>query len=426
MTTTPLAERSRIVLVGMRNAGKSSLMNRLLGRDASIVSVTPGTTTDPVTRSMEIPTLGPVAITDTAGLDDEGSLGEERIRRSVQRATAADLLLFITPGHLPPSDMERELLDKLQKKSTPLLFVRTFADRQGDSVKRRWCSRYAAVDVDNQSGAGTERLIEEIQRARRKIVFEHSPLEGLVEAGDLLLLVTPIDSAAPKGRLILPQVETIRDALDRDCATVVLKESELQAFYARLAEKPKLVITDSQAFHEVAAIIPPDQPLTSFSILFARKKGNLNPLIRGIRQMKRIPDGGRVLVMESCSHHRQAEDIGTVKIPQLFRQLVNPRVEFAIARSLPPEEELSTYHLVIHCAGCMTTKGAMRARLEEIGRRGIPVCNYGLFLGWAHGLLPRAIEPLPESEDLKKALEDTQAGLIPQDQTVSSTTTYAM
>ena len=414
MTNTPLAERTRIVLVGMRNAGKSSLMNRLLGRDASIVSATPGTTTDPVTRSMEIAPLGPVAITDTAGLDDEGALGEERIRRSVQRAAAADLLLFITPGHLPPSDMERELLDTLQKKSTPLLFVRTFADRPVHKEKQAWCDGHIAVEVDNRSGSGTENLIKAMKRAQSQIEFEKSPLEGLVEAGDLLVLVTPIDSAAPKGRLILPQMETIRDALDRDCATVVVKESELGSVYERLAEKPKLVITDSQAFHEVAAVIPPDQPLTSFSILFARKKGDLEQLVRGIRQMQRIPEGSRVLVMESCSHHRQAEDIGTVKIPQLFRQLVNPSVEFAFARSLPPEEELSTYNMVIHCAGCMTTRGAMRARFETIERRGIPVSNYGLFLGWVHGLLPRAIEALPEAEDLKTALEGNKAGPIHQ------------
>ncbi|HDQ15099.1 MAG TPA: [FeFe] hydrogenase H-cluster maturation GTPase HydF [Sediminispirochaeta sp.] len=408
MTTTTPAERTRIVLVGIRNAGKSSLMNRLLGREASIVSETPGTTTDPVTRSMEIPPLGPVAITDTAGLDDEGALGEERIRHSDQRVSAADLLLFITPRHLPPSSIEQQLLEKLKKKNAPLIFVRTFADRRINSDKQAWCGSYTAVDINNQSGAGTERLLKAIKRARKEIVIERSPLEGLVEAGDLLVLVTPIDSAAPKGRLILPQVETIRDALDRDCATMVLKEKELHSFYSRLGEKPKLVITDSQAFHAVAANIPRDQPLTSFSILFARKKGEIHLFMHGIRQMESIPDGGRVLVMESCSHHRQSDDIGTVKIPLLFRQRVNPRVEFDFARSLPPEEELSSYSMVIHCAGCMTTRKAMLARLSTIERRGIPVSNYGLFIGWANGLLPRAIEPLPEATELKRVLEDNR------------------
>lgn len=403
MNTTPQAERTRIVLLGMRNAGKSSLMNRLLGREASIISEKPGTTTDPVTRSMELGSLGPVAITDTAGLDDEGELGAERVRRSAQRAVAADLLLFVTPAHLAPSDEERALLNRLEKGSTPVIFVRTYADRGLHEEKRSWTSSESAarpaVDIDNMSGTGLESLYAEIEKLKGEIRIERSPLDGIAEPGDLFLLVAPIDSAAPKGRLILPQAETIRDCLDRGCAALTVTEKELPEFYGRLAERPKLVITDSQAFREVAAAIPEDQPLTSFSILFARKKAELHSLLEGLRHMEEVRPGGRVLVMESCSHHRQEDDIGTVKIPRLYRELVREKVEFDFARSLPSEEELQHYSMVIHCAGCMTNRTAMEARVSAITRLGIPVTNYGLFLGWTGGLFPRAIEPLPEAEE---------------------------
>jgi [FeFe] hydrogenase H-cluster maturation GTPase HydF len=400
MTTTPLAERTRIVLVGLRNAGKSSLMNRMLGREASIISETPGTTTDPVTRSMELGELGPVAITDTAGLDDEGELGAERIRRSAQRAAAADLLIFVTPGDRPAGGEERQLLERLRGTATPMLFVRSFADREASEEKRRWTAGSPAVDIDSMSGRGMEELFAQLQRMQGQLERERTPLEGLVSAGDLVLLVTPIDSAAPKGRLILPQAETVRDALDRGCASLVVREHELAAFYRSIGRRPALVVTDSQAFRQVAAELPAEQPLTSFSILFARKKWDLPELISGLRRLREVPAGGRVLVMESCSHHRQEDDIGTVKIPRLFRRHVREEVEFDFARSLPREEELQAYSLIIHCAGCMAGRGAMGGRLAAIRRAGVPVTNYGLFLGWVNGLIPRALEPLPEAEEL--------------------------
>jgi [FeFe] hydrogenase H-cluster maturation GTPase HydF len=219
-----------------------------------------------------------------------------------------------------------------------------------------------------------------------------------VNEQDLVLLVTPIDLAAPAGRLILPQVETIRDLLDRDCAALIVKERELHTFYHRIGIKPALVITDSQAFHKVAADIPEDQPLTSFSILFARKKGDPSLFIRSLNALKNFPQKGRVLVMEVCSHHRQAEDLGTVKIPRLFRQLVGSQVEFGHTRKVPKDPE--AWDMVIHCAGCMITQKAMDSRLEIFRQKGIPVLNYGLFLAWANGLLPRALEPFPELAEL--------------------------
>lgn len=439
MSGTPNAERLRIVLVGMRNAGKSSLMNRLFDREVSIISDTPGTTTDPVTRAMELGPLGPVMLTDTAGLDDEGELGGRRIDQSLKRAAAADAILFVTPAHRAPASEERELLKKLRGRAAengqagetevPVRFVVTYGDRGMDREKMAWLQEenspvrasdarvsadedstsgdsnarvstgkvsvpeVSAAVVDNITGEGISELLTGLHSLRDTVKREISPLEGIVSPGDVVLLVTPIDSAAPKGRLILPQVETLRDALDRDCAAMVAKENELRSFYDRLAVRPKLVITDSQAFHQVAASIPKDQALTSFSILFARKKGDLSQLIRGVQHLQSVPPGGRVLVMESCSHHRQEDDIGTVKIPRLFRRHLQADVEFGFARSLPPEEELTGYDLIIHCAACMNTRRFIMNRLAFFDRLNIPVTNYGLFLGWVNGLLPRALEP---------------------------------
>ncbi len=434
MSGTPNAERLRIVLVGIRNAGKSSLMNRLFDREVSIISDTPGTTTDPVTRAMELGPLGPVMLTDTAGLDDEGELGVRRIDQSLKRTAAADAILFVTPAHKAPASEERELMKKLRGRAAekgndgesevPVRFVVTYGDRRMDREKMAWLQEVnspvrassvrdsAEADaaagvsplavsaeegstavVDNMTGEGISELLEGLHSLRDTVKREISPLEGIVSPGDVVLLVTPIDSAAPKGRLILPQVETLRDALDRDCAAMVAKEHELRSFYDRLAVRPKLVITDSQAFHQVAASIPTDQALTSFSILFARKKGDLSQLIRGIQHLQSVPPGGRVLVMESCSHHRQEDDIGTVKIPRLFRRHLQADVEFGFARSLPPEEELMGYDLIIHCAACMNTRRFIMNRLAFFDRLNIPVTNYGLFLGWVNGLLPRALEP---------------------------------
>ena len=230
--------------------------------------------------------------------------------------------------------------------------------------------------------------------------FEISPLEGLVHENDLVVLVTPVDLAAPKGRLILPQVETIRDVLDRDCASLVVKERELKYFYDKLRIKPKLVVTDSQAFSKVAADIPENQLLTSFSILFARKKGDLALFVRGIRELKNTPDNARILVLESCSHHRQADDVGTVKIPRLFRQLVKHDAEFDFTRELPDNGKLKEYFMVINCAGCTVTANKMKLRLEVLKKNGVHATNYGLFLAWVNGLLPRALEMFPFEYEL--------------------------
>jgi [FeFe] hydrogenase H-cluster maturation GTPase HydF len=395
---TALAESIRIVLIGIRNAGKSSLMNNIFEKEISIISSTPGTTTDPVTRQMELGSLGAVAVTDTAGLDDEGDLGKMRVLKSLESASASSINIFVTPIDKAPTGEEIEIFEKLMRNTAkiPLVSVLTHSDKKENEEKIKLVAPAPWVRINNINGEGTKELRELLMKQKEKISLELTPVEGLVSEGDLVVLVTPIDLAAPKGRLIMPQVETIRDLLDRDCASLVVKERELFPFYNNLKTKPKLVITDSQVFNKVAADIPEDQLLTSFSILFARKKGDLDEFIRGIINLKNTPEGGKILVMESCSHHKQADDIGTVKIPRLFRQLVQPNVEFDFTRTLPTDEELEQYYMVIHCAGCMINREKMMARLEKVRSKGVFITNYGLFLGWVNGLLPRALEPFEE------------------------------
>jgi len=393
---TPLAERPQIVLFGLRNAGKSSLMNALMAQEVSIISNTPGTTTDPVTRAFELGALGPVAFTDTAGLDDEGQLGGQRVEKSLERLRLSDIPVLVTRADTPLTELERQTTEALRPLKPALLVVLTHADAGLDPGKHAWALSIGAVAVESPTRKGIEDLRRLLEKRGPKVEREISPLEGLVHERDFLVLVTPLDLAAPKGRLILPQVETIRDSLDRDCACLVVKERELFSFWKVLNQRPKLVVCDSQAFAKVAADIPGDQPLTSFSILFARKKGDLATYVDGVKALSSMPTECRVLVLESCAHHQQADDIGTVKIPRLFRQLVQPRAEFHHARQLPPEEELARFHLVINCAGCMVSRHAVLDRLDVLQRLGIPVLNYGLFLAWANGLLPRALEAFPE------------------------------
>lgn len=415
-TTTPLAESIRIVLAGLRNAGKSSLMNNLLRQDASIVSAKPGTTTDPVTRRIELDALGPAAVTDTAGLDDdEEGLGASRVGKSTAALAGADILVLVTASDRPWDAREKTLLDRWKGK--PVLIVLSFSDRvkdpsKADLVKRAAAgkplsaaapglvsvsgSEFAAVEVDNVSGKGIEEFRKRLAQFGDLVDPEPTPVEGLVREGDLAVLVTPVDLGAPAGRLILPQVETIRDLLDRDCGCMVVKERELGSFFAKLKERPAIVITDSQAFHKVAAELPEDQLLTSFSILFARKKGDLAFYVDGLSRFESLQEEPRILVLEGCSHHQKADDIGTVKIPRLFRQLMRPRAEFVYSRDVPKGEELGRIHGVIHCGSCMLKRRAVLARLETFRQAGIPVTNYGLFLGWAQGVFPRVLKPFPD------------------------------
>ncbi len=392
--TTPLAESVRVVITGLRNAGKSSIMNNLFEKNVSIISDVPGTTTDPVTRKIELGNLGPCAVTDTAGLDESGELGLQRKGKSLERLKTCDVVIFVSRGDKGVDPEERSILNNIILQKKKLIFLLTCSDLESNPEKREWADDYYPILINNINGDGFKELRKRLDKVKIEDNHELTPVEGLVNEGDFVILVTPIDLAAPKGRLIMPQVETIRDLLDRDCATLVVKERELKQFYDKLGVKPKLVITDSQAFARVAADIPHDQPLTSFSILFARKKGDLDLFIQGIKAVESTPKGARILVMESCAHHRQADDIGTVKIPRLYKQLVRQDVHFEFTRKMPSDIELKDYYMVIHCGGCMITSNVMKDRVEIIKRSGTYITNYGLFLGWVNGVYPRAIEPL--------------------------------
>lgn len=399
--TSPLSESLRIVLAGVTNAGKSSLLNALFEKDIAVVSAKSGTTTDPVTRKIELFPLGPCAVTDTAGLDDTGDLSEKRIEKSMERILEADLVLLVTPSDKSVHESERELISLLKKREIPFLGVITFCPSVPSSEKAALFTETGFVSLDLESSPAVisqkiNILLNLIESKSNLISKELSPVEGIVKKGDNVILVTPIDTAAPKGRLILPQQETIRDLLDKGCTALVSTVETLQSLYGNLKALPSLVITDSQAFNSVSQIIPPSQALTSFSILFARKKGDFTYFLKSLSALRNIPEDGKILIMEACSHHRQEDDIGTVKIPAILHKKFGNSITIAHSRKL--DSSIKDYNLVIHCAGCTLTRKAMLTRMEEFKKYRIPVINYGLFLAWANGLLPRAIKVLPEEE----------------------------
>ena len=395
MNETPVAELKRIVIAGNVNSGKSSLFNNLFERKVSIISPVSGTTTDPVTRRIELKDYGACAVTDTAGLDDFSELGKERVLKTMEQVDLSDGVVFVTLGKLPVSDSERNFKKVLEKKGIPYFGVITFSSEPACDEKVHFFDGVPHVSVDNLKGdEAAAAVILEIEKLVSTSVPELTPVEGLVKSGDLVFLVTPIDKSAPKGRLILPQVETLRDLLDRNCAAVVVKETELCAVYENLGRKPDLVITDSQAFAQVAGILPPEQKLTSFSILFARKKGIPGYFMKSLSALGSLKAGAKVYVLEACSHHRLEDDIGTVKIPALYRKKINPDVHFSYGRDIP--HDIKDVDLVIHCGACMVSRKLVEKRIRIFEANGIPVVNYGLFLAWANGLLPRAIQPVPE------------------------------
>ncbi|MFN4217182.1 MAG: [FeFe] hydrogenase H-cluster maturation GTPase HydF [Brevinematales bacterium] len=395
MTQTPLSERLRLVLFGKRNAGKSSLINNIAGKEVAIVSHYPGTTTDPVSFPMELGELGPVVFVDTAGIDDEGELGQLRIQKTKERLQLADIGIFVTPASEPFNHSEEAILSHFQKTNRPLLVVFTFYEGSLHPTKQ-FLTSFSWTGVDNIKGHGIMEVRKKLLSMKDLIQKEPGLLEGMVQENDVVLLVVPIDLAAPKGRLILPQVETIRELLDRDCGVIVVKERELKSMYEKISVKPALVITDSQVFHKVAADLPPEQKLTSFSILMARKKGNLLPFIESLGNFARFPQKGKVLILEACSHHRQPDDIGTVKIPRLFHQMVEPTASFVWKKHITQPEEIEDCDGVIMCGGCMITSRQYEYTMSLFQEKNIPLLNYGLFLAWVNGLLPRAIEMFPE------------------------------
>lgn len=438
MTTAPSGERIHITFFGLRNAGKSTLLNAIAGRTVSIVSDIPGTTTDPVSRPMELGALGAVVLTDTAGLDDVGDLGRLRIERSLERLSWTDIAVLATPLNKPPEPIERDSLARLAASGRTLVIVGTFGDGPVDPAKSEWINSLGSgrsdsgprlvTRVSGTSGAGIAELrnaLADLGKPRNSasgdgedavgIDREPGPLEGLVRKDDLVVLVTPIDSAAPRGRLILPEAATLRDALDKGCVAIVVREHELASIWPMLAAKPRLVVTDSQVFAQVVANIPPDQPLSSFSILYARKKGELARFAGGIEFLLGLEPARaenatgsvldaqlsvvkptkaplRLLAIEACTHNRTHEDIATRKIPAALARASGREIELTVTRELadnPPE--VGRYDLAVTCGGCMATRRRMLSQLDALARAGLPVVNFGILLAWAGGAFPRAL-----------------------------------
>lgn len=400
MNQTPSSERVHISIFGRRNSGKSSLINALTNQKLAIVSDVPGTTTDPVSKAMEILPIGPVVITDTAGIDDVGDLGRMRVQRTLRVLEKTDLAVMIVESGTTPGKWEEDLLAAIKQRDIPVVVCASKIDANANyaSVKK-WALEHSAVFV--AVSAVTRDGIEQLKSALIEIspsgIGEPTIIGDLISGGDIVVLVVPIDKAAPKGRLILPQVMTIRDALDHDAIAVTVKERELTACLESLGRKPKMVITDSQAFLKVDADTPRDIPMTSFSILMARYKGDLAGFVAGARAVDSLRIGDRVLILEGCTHHQQADDIGSVQIPRWLRQTVGGELDFGFASGRDFPSDLASYKLIVHCGGCMLNPREMRYRQRVAAEAGIPMTNYGVLLAKVHGILPRALQMFPRA-----------------------------
>ena len=392
---TPSAERVQIGFFGCRNAGKSSLVNAVTNQEMAVVSPVKGTTTDPVTKAMELLPLGPVLIIDTPGIDDEGGLGAQRVKRTKQILNRIDCAVLVVDSVAGKTKADEELLSLFQEKQIPFLVAYNKSDLQMPVL-----SKENEVAVSALEKTGIEELKERIAALGKENQKERMLVRDLVKAEDLVVLVTPIDSSAPKGRLILPQQQTIRDLLEADAIPVVTKENTLKTTLESLGKKPAMVITDSQAFAQVSKDTPLDIPLTSFSILMARYKGFLEGAVQGVAAIETLQDGDKVLICEGCTHHRQCEDIGTVKIPRWLRQHTGKELELVHTSGKDFPEDLSPYRLVIHCGGCMLNEREVAYRQKCAADAGIPFTNYGIAIAYMTGILKRSIEIFPKLDTL--------------------------
>lgn len=394
--STPKGNRLHIALFGATNAGKSSLINALTGQNIAIVSPVAGTTTDPVQKAMEILPIGPVLLIDTAGLDDTGELGQLRIAKSLSMLSVTDVALLVVTAKDALQDAELNLIENLRQKNIPFAIVINKTDILAASdAFITDLNRYNAplVSVSALTGLGIDELKQTLIKIAAEKIADINLLDDLVSAGDTVILVTPIDSAAPKGRLILPQVQVLRAILDKDAMAFTVKEDKLSEALAALTSPPKLVITDSQVFALVDKILPADINLTSFSILFARQKGDLQTFIDGARAIDSLTDGANILVAEACTHYRTHEDIGTVKIPALLRKHTGLNLNFTHVVGYDFPDDLSDYQLVIHCGACMINRAAMLSRMAQISKQHLPVVNYGMVIAYTAGILKRSLSP---------------------------------
>ena len=400
LNSTPSGERTHIGIFGRRNAGKSSLINALTSQSLAIVSEQKGTTTDPVYKAMELLPLGPVMLIDTPGIDDEGELGALRIEKAYQVLHKCDIALLVVDATTGISEEDKLLWQKIAARKLPALLVLNKAEAL--SEMQQALTTMEALKLTKHCflvSTKTQRNIKELKEAIAALSPHELPrqlLGDLVNAGDVVILVTPIDSAAPKGRLILPQQQVLRDALDHRALALVVQESELPVALTQLALPPRLVVTDSQAFAAVNRILPPTIPLTSFSILMARYKGSLEKAVQAVRVLDEIKDGDKILISEGCTHHRQCQDIGTVKMPAWVRQYTKAEPEFCFSSGTEFPDDLTEYKLIIHCGGCMLNEKEMQHRNAVAAAQGVPMTNYGIAIAYMHGILQRTVAPLPD------------------------------
>lgn len=401
MSSTPRGERLIIALIGKRNAGKSSLINALTGQEIAIVSEIPGTTTDPVDKHYELLPLGPVTFYDTAGVDDVGTLGEKRVAATRKILYRADIVIFVSDSRAFV-DTELEMLERIRHMDIPTIVVFNKTDLEEPAIQNQeYCQKHKlpTVRVSTATKEGVLACKEELIRLAPQYLKENRILAGdLVKPLDHVILVAPIDSAAPKGRLILPQVQVLRDLMDNDAIVTVVKETELLPALAMTKTRPKLVITDSQVIEQVNREVPPDIQVTTFSVLFARYKGELDLLLSGTDKLKHLQDGDRILIAEACSHHVQKDDIGRVKLPAWIKQFSGKKVSFDNYAGHDFPENLEDYAVCIHCGACMINPMEMNRRIVECHRRGVPITNYGMTISLVQGVLDRVIAPLMQAK----------------------------
>lgn len=391
LNDTPKSDRIHIGIFGRRNAGKSSIINAITSQNLAVVSKVKGTTTDPVQKAMELLPLGPVMIIDTPGIDDEGELGKMRVEKSYQVLNKTDIALLVVDGNEGLTQCDKDLIEEIKKRKLPYLIILNKSDEV--------CNRYNIENSIWVSAETKENIWELKERISKLVPNENMTLKivgDLLDPEDIVVLVVPIDSAAPKGRLILPQQQTIRDILEAGAISVVTRDTELPQTLKSLGKKPKIVVTDSQAFGKVKNDVPEDILLTSFSILFARYKGDLAEQIKAVKAIDSLKDGDYVLISEGCSHHRQCDDIGTVKIPRWLKEHSGKKINYEFSSGTEFPRDLSKYKAVIHCGGCTLNEKEMKHRIAVAKEQNVPITNYGIFIAYTQGILKRSLQAFPE------------------------------
>lgn len=400
MNSTPTGNRIHIAIFGKRNAGKSTLINKLTNQSIAVVSEVPGTTTDPVYKAMELLPLGPVIIIDTAGFDDIGELGNLRVEKTYDVLRKTDLAILVVNAIDGIQSEDLQFINKAKQREIPIVLVFNKIDlglKRGNNDDKLKDMLIPVADVNSKTGEGIDYLKKLIIDNAK---YDHLPnniVGDLIKPGDFIVLVTPIDKGAPKGRLILPQQQVIRDIIDSDAVAIVAKENNFKEVFLNLKIQPSLVITDSQVFSKVDEDTPPGILLTSFSILFARYKGDLYEMVKGLKAIEKLGPGSKVLIVEGCTHHRQSDDIGKVKIPRWIRQFTGNDIEFEWASGTYYPKEIESFDAIIHCGGCMLNNREMMYRIQTAREKNVAITNYGILIAYVHGLLKRALGPFPEA-----------------------------